>query len=58
MFELCNHKNYELKMCANEAIEKICMHISDCLLEKNTLHKFNTDYQKTERTKKTKPAVE
>ena len=39
VFELCNHKNYELKMCANEAIEKICMHISDCLLEKNTLHK-------------------
>ena len=39
VFELCNHKNYELKMCANEAIEKICMHISDCLLEKDTLHK-------------------
>ena len=39
VFELCNHKNYELKMCANEAIEKICMHISDCLLEKSTLHK-------------------
>jgi hypothetical protein len=39
VFELCNHKNYELKMCANEAIEKICMHISDCLLEKNTMHK-------------------
>jgi len=39
IFVLCNHKNQELKMAANEAIEKISMHISECLIEENDLHK-------------------
>ena len=39
IFSLCSHKNYELKITANEAIEKIAIHISDSLIEDNTLHK-------------------
>jgi hypothetical protein len=39
IFLLCNHKNHELKMAANEAIEKISIHISDCLIEGNDIHK-------------------
>jgi hypothetical protein len=39
IFELCNHKNQILKMAANEAIEKISLHISECLMEENNLHK-------------------
>lgn len=39
IFDLCNHKNYELKMAANEGIEKISIHIADSLTEDNDLHK-------------------
>ena len=36
---LCNHKNYELKIAANDAMEKISLHISDCLLEESDFDK-------------------
>lgn len=39
VFDLCSHPNHELKMAANEAIEKISITISDCLKEKDEVHK-------------------
>jgi hypothetical protein len=44
IFELCNHQNNELKTTANEAIEKISVHIADCLLEENLVHKDSFKY--------------
>lgn len=44
VFNLCSSKNQELKIAANEAIEKISLHISDCLLEESTIHKDVFNY--------------
>ena len=44
IFELCNHQNNELKATANEAIENISIHIADCLLEENLIHKDSFKY--------------
>ena len=44
VFKMCSSKNQELKTAANEAIEKISLHISDCLLEDSTIHKDVFNY--------------
>lgn len=44
IFQLCNHKNNELKHAAHEAIEKISRHISQCLNEDKSIHKDSFGY--------------
>jgi hypothetical protein len=44
IYVLCLSANQELKVTANEAIEKISVHIADSLLEQNLIHKDSFKY--------------